>query len=57
MLAELTSKQIGDWLAFGQLEQIGTPVPPDPEEVKKAEAKAKRDKFEGGMRNLMNKDG
>ena len=56
MLASLTSKQVADWIAFASLEQIGNDVPPDKEQIQKDKNKAQRDKFEGGMRSLMNND-
>jgi len=55
LLAELSSKQIGDWLAYGMLEQVGHPVPPDPEAQAKARAKTQRAKVEGGLRALKEK--
>ena len=42
-------------MAFATLEQVGEPVPPDKEKIQKDKSKATRDKFEGGMRSLMNR--
>lgn len=52
MLQQLTSRQISEMMAFAQIEPVGAPVPPDPDEVKKAEHKKQRANFEAGMRAL-----
>jgi hypothetical protein len=59
LLAQLSSKQIAEWMAFGMLEQVGNPVPPDPEAVAAAKRKTQRQNFEAGMKALMtrSKDG
>ena len=57
MLASMTSKQIAEWLAFAKLEQIGEPVPPDPEQAQKNKNKMQRDKLEGGLMALRDKRG
>ena len=57
MLAKLSSRQIGEWLAFGILEQIGNPIKPDPEDVEKGKRKAQRAKVEGGLMALRDKRG
>lgn len=52
MLAQLDSRQIGEWMAFSMLEQIGQPIPVDPDDKARGEAKAQRAKVEGGLRAL-----
>ena len=55
MLAQLTSAQIADWIAFSQFEQVGHPVYETQEEKDKKEIKDMRSKTESGLRALMNK--
>lgn len=55
LLAQLTSRQVAEWVAFATLEPVGNAVPEDPEEVAARERKAKRAMFEGGMKALKEK--
>ena len=55
MLAVMTSRQLGEWMAFAGLEPVGKPVPPDPVEAEKAKRKQQRVQFESGMRALQQK--
>jgi hypothetical protein len=52
LLAQLSSRQLGEWMAFGTIEQIGNPVRiEDP----MAKRKAKRAGIEAGLKSLMEK--
>lgn len=53
MLAQLTSSQVADWIAFSRLEQIGHPVYATEEEKEQEKIKAMRAKTESGLRALM----
>jgi len=55
LLQRLSSYQLGEWMAFAQIEQVGEAPPPDPEETAKAERQKARAKVEGGLRALMDK--
>ena len=54
-LAELTSAQVAEWIAYATLENVGPPVPPDKEAQAEAKRKATRAKVEGGLRALKEK--
>jgi len=57
MLAQMTSKQLTEWLAISTMEIIGEQTPPDPEEVARQKQAAQRAKLEGGLRALRDKRG
>lgn len=55
MLAQLTSAQIADWIAFSRFEQVGHPVYETQDEKDEKEIKEMRSKTESGLRALMKK--
>jgi len=54
MLADLTSAQLSDWIAYAQLEPVGNPV-----EMESTRQKANRVKksIGGFLRSMVDKDG
>ena len=52
LLAQLTSRQVAEWIAYASIENVGDPVAIKTEE---GEQKARRARVEGGFKSLMEK--
>jgi hypothetical protein len=52
MIRDLSSRQIGEWLAFGLVDPVGQSAPPEPEQETPQNM---RHRVEGGLRALRDK--
>ena len=52
LLAQLTSRQVAEWIAYASIEKVGDPVEIKTEE---GEQKARRSRVEGGLKSLVEK--